>query len=77
VRSFARWKNLALAERPRGHQGNELCDRLAHAEIAKIKKAYSVDQLKDLLAQFAAKENAEQVSEELFEGSFFLEKIIP
>ena len=51
-----------------GHVGNERCDQLASAEIAKIKKTHHADQLKALLAQFAAKEKADQTSEELFEG---------
>src|SRR5436190_1003186 len=51
-----------------GHPGNERCDQLANAEIARIKKIYNPDQLKVLLAQFTAKEKAEQTSEELFEA---------
>jgi ribonuclease HI len=51
-----------------GHVGNERCDQLANEEIAKIKKTYNADQLKALLAQFAAKEKTEQTSEDLFEG---------
>lgn len=50
-----------------GHFDNERCDQLANAEIGKIKKNYTVDQLKVLLAQFAAKDAAQQASEELFE----------
>jgi RNase H len=51
-----------------GHIGNERCDQLANEEIAKIKKMFSPDQLKILLAQFSAKDNAEQTSDELFEN---------
>ena len=38
-----------------GHQGNEKCDQLAGAEIAKIKKAFSPEQLKQSLTEFSAK----------------------
>ncbi len=48
-----------------GHPGNERCDQLATAEIAKIKKAFSADQVKALLAEFLAKDVAEQASEEM------------
>ena len=41
-----------------GHAGNERCDELATAEIAKIKKAFSREQLKALLAEFKARENS-------------------
>jgi ribonuclease HI len=51
-----------------GHFSNERCDQLANAEIAKIKKTYDSDQLKALLAQFAAKDGEGQTSEELFEN---------
>lgn len=50
-----------------GHIGNERCDQLANAEIAKIKKAFSLEQLKELLAQFSAKDSAEQTADELIE----------
>jgi len=36
-----------------GHAANERCDQLANAEIAKIKKSYSADQLKTLLKEFS------------------------
>ena len=48
-----------------GHVGNERCDQLANAEIAQIKKTLSPEQLKELLAQFLAKEGAEQTSDKL------------
>lgn len=51
-----------------GHVGNERCDQLANTEIAKIKKTFDTEQLKALLAQFSAKDDAEQTSDELFEG---------
>ena len=51
-----------------GHVGNERCDQLANAEIANIKKAFSSEQLKELLAQFSVKDNAEQTSDEMFES---------
>ncbi len=51
-----------------GHVGNERCDQLADAEIAKIKKTFDNGQLKTLLAQFSAKDGAEQTSDEMFEG---------
>lgn len=51
-----------------GHVGNERCDHLANAEIAKIKKTFDAEQLKSLLAQFSAKDDNEQTSDELFEG---------
>jgi len=50
-----------------GHDGNERCDQLANEEIAKIKKMFNSDQLKSLLAQFSAKDDAESTTEELFE----------
>ena len=37
-------------------------------EIAKIKKTFDTEQLKALLAQFSVKDDAEQTSDELFEG---------
>ena len=39
-----------------GDTGNERCDKLANEEIAKIKNAFSSAQLKELLAQFSAKD---------------------
>ena len=48
-----------------GHVGNERCDQLANAEIAKIKKAFSPEQLKGMLAEFSAKDSAEQSQDEL------------
>ena len=49
-----------------GHVGNERCDQLANAEIAKIKKAFGPKQLKALLTQFSAKDDVEQTSDEMF-----------
>ncbi len=42
-----------------GHEGNERCDLLANAEIARIKQTFSSEQLKTALAEFSAqsKEN--------------------
>jgi ribonuclease HI len=51
-----------------GHAGNERCDQLATAEIAKIKKAFSAEQLKAFLAEFSAKDNVEKTSDDLFEA---------
>lgn len=51
-----------------GHVGNERCDQLANAEIAKIKKTFDTEELKALLAQLLAKDDAEQTSDEMFEG---------
>src|SRR6266480_2505625 len=51
-----------------GHVGNERCDQLANAEIAKIKKTFSPEQLKGMLDQFLAKDDAEQTSDEMFEN---------
>ncbi len=48
-----------------GHVGNERCDKLANAEIAKIKKAFSPEQLKGMLAELSAKDSAEQSRDEL------------
>lgn len=48
-----------------GHIGNERCDQLANAEIAKIKKSLSPEQLKELLAEFSKKPSSEP-AEELF-----------
>ena len=47
-----------------GHAGNERCDQLANDEIAKIKKAFSAEQLKDRLVQFSARDS-EQVPDDL------------
>jgi ribonuclease HI len=49
-----------------GHAGNERCDQLANEEIAKIKKLFSPDQLKSLLAEFSAREDARPTTGELF-----------
>ena len=49
-----------------GHTGNERCDQLANAEMAKIKKAHSPDQLKALLKEFSDREGAKQKADELF-----------
>lgn len=51
-----------------GHVGNERCDYLANQEIAKIKKTFSPDQLKSMLAQFAAKNDDDSASDELFKS---------
>ncbi len=40
-----------------GHEGNERCDRLANEAIASIKRTFSDAQLKEALAQFAARDN--------------------
>ena len=48
-----------------GHVGNERCDHLANAEIVKIKKAFSPEQLKEMLAEFSARDSAEQSQDEL------------
>ena len=48
-----------------GHAGNERCDQLATAEIAKVKKAFSPEQLKGMLREFLTKVPAEQSQEEL------------
>jgi ribonuclease HI len=44
-----------------GHAGNERCDQLAVEEIAKIRQLFKPERLKDLLAQFSAKDNADQL----------------
>ncbi len=49
-----------------GHPANEQCDRLATAEIEKLRKKYTAAELKDLLAQFTARDAAEQTSADLF-----------
>jgi ribonuclease HI len=51
-----------------GHAGNERCDQLASAEIAKIKKSFNPEQLKSFLVEFSAKDNVEKTSDELFEA---------
>lgn len=43
-----------------GHPGNERCDQLATAAIAKIKRAFNSQQLKGLLREFLKKDSAEQ-----------------
>lgn len=48
-----------------GHIGNERCDQLANEEISKIKQTFSAEQLKAVLAQFSAKNDADQTSDEL------------
>jgi ribonuclease HI len=48
-----------------GHAANERCDQLAKAEIAKIKKAFSREQLNVMLLEFLAKDSAEQSQDEL------------
>ena len=48
-----------------GHAGNERCDQLATAEIEKIKKAFSLEQLKGMLLEFLTKDAAEQSQDEL------------
>jgi ribonuclease HI len=49
-----------------GHVGNERCDQLATEEIAKIKKAFTRDQLKSLLAEFSAKDDLTSTAGKLF-----------
>ncbi len=39
-----------------GHLGNERCDQIANEEIAKIKKSFTAEQLKALLAEFSTKD---------------------
>jgi ribonuclease HI len=51
-----------------GHVGNERCDQLANAEIAKIKKTFNPEQLKALLVQFSANDETERTSKELFDS---------
>ena len=48
-----------------GHAGNERCDQLATAEIAKIKKTFTREQLKALLAQFVVQDETEPATSEL------------
>jgi ribonuclease HI len=47
-----------------GHPGNERCDQLANAEIAKIKATFTPEQLKGMLAEFSAKDSGEQAQNE-------------
>ena len=52
-----------------GQEGNERCDQLANEEIAKIKAAYTSDQLQEFLAIFNLKSEAvftEEAPAELF-----------
>lgn len=49
-----------------GHPGNERCDQLANGEIAKIKKQFSAEQLKELLTQWSARDKATNTTNELF-----------
>jgi ribonuclease HI len=54
----------------RGHTGdvnNERCDRLAAAEIAKIKREIPAEKRKELLAQFIAERAPEKDQKRLFE----------
>ena len=46
-----------------GHIGNERCDGLAKAEIVKIRKKFSPEQLKQMLAEFSTKHSAEQLQD--------------
>ena len=48
-----------------GHAGNERCDQLANAEIAKIKKTFSPETLKGMLLEFLTRDLAEQSQDEL------------
>jgi ribonuclease HI len=43
-----------------GHVGNERCDELANVEMAKIKKAFSPEDLKTALAAFMSKSDGVQ-----------------
>jgi ribonuclease HI len=49
-----------------GHTGNEVCDQLANAEVEKIMKTFSREQLKAALEEFSAKEEAGRSAGELF-----------
>jgi ribonuclease HI len=52
-----------------GQEGNERCDQLANEEIAKIKAAYSTDQLQEFLTVFILKSElvvTEEAPAELF-----------
>ena len=51
-----------------GHEGNERCDQLATAEIAKIKKTYTPEQLKAHLAEFSKRDSSDNPSRDLFAG---------
>ena len=51
-----------------GHVGNERCDQLANAEIAKIKKTFRPERLKGMLVEFSARDSAEQSQDELEMG---------
>ena len=77
VKNESLWRELdAAASRHRvkwrwvkghaGHPANERCDELAVAEIAKIKKTLSADQLKAALEQFAKADTPAQTSGDLF-----------
>ena len=48
-----------------GHEGNEQCDQVANREIAKIKQAFTADQLKAALAQFSSEPTEAQHQPEL------------
>ena len=50
-----------------GHSGNERCDQLANEEIAKIRKQFSAEELKALLAEFVARDGG-QAAAETFAG---------
>ncbi len=52
-----------------GDAGNERCDQLATAAIAKMKKEFSPEQLKAILLEFLAKTAAEQSQTEPENGS--------
>src|SRR5207248_681673 len=49
-----------------GHVENERCDQLSQSEIAKVKQAHTREQLKQALADFAARENPDAVQPRLF-----------
>jgi ribonuclease HI len=51
-----------------GHAGNERCDELANLEIAKVKKSFTREQLKTMLAQWQAENAAQKGPPELFAG---------
>jgi ribonuclease HI len=51
-----------------GHIENERCDQLANHEIVKIKKDFSAEQLKSMLAQFTEKNDSDSTSEQLLES---------
>jgi len=52
-----------------GFAGNERCDQLAGAEIAKIRRAHTPGQLKALLAQFVANSGSDSPQGDMFRGS--------